>query len=437
MRRSRIFATVIYFIFTFGIGVVFSLTLPGYFATFTVPAEIIGEALGSGDFLKCLILTEPVGFAAEPVLNCTFEEGGGVVLFETVAEVYDSPSSEEDKPASGGLTNGMLYKAYTGYLYGVEDRYDVFAAEGNQTSLRVTQADGTEKTLPFLDYDSDGNGTKDGISTYSQAGFIVLELRGSDLSSVKKLVFTDKTGAEVLTAEADRDLTFDSALFDCFGDIGSYNDLVAELSRSGITAEEQEPINAKRNAYIEAVKESLGKTEGCELTSQSEAYLEIVTEVNDRANGKAIPFIIIYFVAIYIIADFLLGTHFIIKFFQWFLFKVCKIRRKEKKPTLQNDVIGGDYYSMVTLKLDLSEVPEFHGSVGIKYMSGAGEEFLFTLLKEDGYAATLRMKAGVYVNPFIDIERAYGPLDLPDNLIVEGYQVEKIIKIGKREEESL
>lgn len=434
MKKSRIFATVIYFIFTFGIGIVFSLTLPGYFATFTTPVEVIGDALARGEFVRGIVLMEPVGFAEEPALSCTFEEGGGVVLYETVTEYYDRESSEDGKDsAANGLTHGMLYKSYAGYVYGVEGRYDVFATSENGASLRVTQADGTEKTLPLLDYDSDGNGTNDGISTYTQNKFIVLDIRESDVDSIKKLVFTDKTGADVLVAEAEGELTFKSALFDCFGDIESYNALVRDLAREGLSDAERSSLNEQRNAYVQSVSDKLEKTEGCALTAKSEAYRAAADEVSGRANKKAIPFIILYFVAIYIIADFLLGTHFIIKFFKWFLFKVCRIPRKEKKVT-DEDFYGHDYYCMVTFKLDLSAVPEFNGSVGIKYMSGAGEEFLFTLLKGEEYTASLRMKAGVYVNPFIEIDRGYGPVDLPENLVAEGYQKEILIKIVKREE---
>ena len=175
--------------------------------------------------------------------------------------------------------------------------------------------------------------------------------------------------------------------------------------------------------------ETVGKNSDYAVTARSSEYKAAAEAVSKGANGKAIPFIIIYFVAIYIIADFLLGTHYIIKFFKWFLFKVCKIPHKEPA---SEDVFGHDYYSMVTLKLDLSEVPEFNGSVEIKYTAG-GEEFVFSLLKAEDYTATVRMKAGVYVNPFIDIDRTYAPVDLPDNLIVEGYQTEITIKIVRRE----
>ena len=424
MKKNRIFPAVIYFIFTFGIGVVFSLTLPGYFASFTVPADVVAEALGRGDFVTGLVLTEPVGFAREPALKASFEGGGGVILYEAVMEVFDRDAVDPDETADK-LTHGMLYSCYTGFVYGMKGRYDVFSTQKNGTSLKVTQANGREITLPLLDYDQNGDGSNDGISNFLQSGFILLEIRKEDVSSIRSLAFTDRTGEIAFTASPEEDLTFESDFYDCFADMGAYNELVARSARGEDTAE-------ARNAYVKEVKEALGAAPGCEVTAASAEYAAAAKEIGRRANQKAIPFIILYFVAIYIIADFLLGTHFIIRFFQWFLFKVCKIPRKGQKSPAKGEVFGHDYFSTVTLTLDVAEVPEFNGSVQIKYTFG-GEEVVFSLLKSDGYTATQRLKAGVYVNPFIDIDRTYAPLDLPENLEVEGYRMEKTIKIVKRE----
>lgn len=434
MKKSRIFAAVVYFIFTFGIGVVFAMTLPGYFAAFTVSGEVVASSLEKGELLKALTLAEPIGFLREPVLAQTFGTGGGVVLYETVTEVYDRSDAEDGE--TSGLTHGMLYKCYTGYLYGVGDRYDVFSKESNAAALYVTTEHGEEVRLPLLDYDADGDGRKDGISTFTENGFVLLEIRAGDVPAFTKLSFADRTGARVFSAEAAAALNFESAFFDCFGDIEGYNELVAQCAAEGVTQEELADLNGQRNDYIASVKEALGQRKDCSLTAEAEEYREASREVSRRANNKAIPFVLLYFVAIYIIADFLLGTHYIIRFFKWFLFKVCRIPHKEKKGPPKDEVFGHDYYSMVTLRLDLGEVPEFGGSVEIKYTNG-GEEFAFVLLKEENYTATLRMKAGTYVNPFIDIDRAYAPVDLPENLVVEGYRMETIIKIVKREGERL
>ena len=431
MKKSKIFAAVVYFIFTFGIGVVFSLTLPGFFASFTIPAEVISDALQESDFLTCLVLTEPVAFYRKPVLDSKFQGGGGVILYETVMEFYDRDSVEDGGEGTGGMIHGMLYKCFEGYVYGVGNSYDVFAESDNKTSLKVTEEGGTEKVLDLLDYDANGDGKKDGISNFEQKGFIVLEIRESDVSSAKKLEFTDRTGKTVFSAEAEEAIGFQSTFFDCFSGIPEYNELVAEGVAEGITAEKASSLAEARNKYVESVMTTLEGTEGCAVTARSQEYKAAAETVRSRANTKAVPFIILYFAAIYIIADFLLGTHYIIKFFSWFLFKVCKIPRKSKAD--KEEVFGHDYFCMVTLKLDLSEVPEFNGSVEIKYTSQQGEEFVFSLLKAEEYTSTLRLKAGIYVNPFIDIDKAYAPTDLPENLKVEGYQSERLIKIVRRE----
>ena len=84
MKKGKIFATVVYFIFTFGIGIVFALTLPGYFATFTIPAEVITEALQNSDFVTGIVLTEPIVF---PVVLARIVCMIGVGGFGTVCGV--------------------------------------------------------------------------------------------------------------------------------------------------------------------------------------------------------------------------------------------------------------------------------------------------------------------------------------------------------------
>lgn len=431
MKKGRLFSAIIYFIFTFGIGIIFSLTLPGYFATFTIPSEVSTEALADGDFITAIALTEPAGFFKKPVIDCKFDDGGGVILYETVMEVYDR-SSSDDASEKDKLSNGMFYKSYTGYVYGVSDRYEVFATENNGTVLTVTTRQGQEVDLPLLDYDSDGNGSNDGISTYTQNGFIILEIREGEVSSLKKLSFKDKTGTVKFEAETEQNLDFQSEFFDCFGDINGYNALVARVNDPETSSSERDSINSARNDYVESCVKNLKQNADFVYTPECDEYKAAVSVINGRANKKAIPFIIVYFVAIYVIADFLLGSHYIIKFFRWFLFTVCKIPRKNKKSPKKEEVFGHDYYSMVTLRLDVSEVPEFNGGVEIKY-TNSDAEVKFTLLKEGNYTDTQRIKAGVYVNPFIDINRDYAPLDLPDNLEIDGFQVEKVVKIAKRQ----
>ena len=94
MKKGRIFAAIIYFIFTFGIGIVFSLTLPGYFVVFTIPSEYITEVLEQGDYQSAMVLLGD-SFNKEYVFQDSFE-GGGIVLFETVMQYTPQGSQSED-----------------------------------------------------------------------------------------------------------------------------------------------------------------------------------------------------------------------------------------------------------------------------------------------------------------------------------------------------
>ena len=45
---------------------------------------------------------------------------------------------------------------------------------------------------------------------------------------------------------------------------------------------------------------------------------------------------------------------------------------------------------------------------------------------------TVRIHAGVYRNPWIEMDRSYEAADLPENLVVEGFQMDVKIKIRDR-----
>ena len=140
----------------------------------------------------------------------------------------------------------------------------------------------------------------------------------------------------------------------------------------------------------------------------------------------------LYFVGIYVIGDFLVGNRYILKFFRWLLVKVFKVKFKEK-PVKNKEAFGHDYYCQVTFVLDPSEVEGFSDSVQIRYSNNDGE-ISFLLLKEENYTTTVRVKAGTYVNLWIDLDRQYATQNLPETLVVEGFRKALKIKIIKRED---
>ena len=327
-------------------------------------------------------------------------ENGGIVLFAATT-LSENSGDEEDKTVDGD----KLYKSYAGFIYGVQD-YDVFTTDNNLTQLNVADMDGNVKALTLLNYDSDGNGTKDGIATAEQFDYIYLELRQVDVSSIKSLSFIDKNG-ETFKKFDDVNLTFSEKFFE------DVDDFVQEYNRdyhSGKLPQLSNDFLAKDDNYA----------------------INTYGELKKQADRNSAIVIVVYFLSIYVIADFLLGNHYIIKFFRWFLYKVCKVKPKNKPKLQKNEIFGHDYYSSVTVSLDLEAVPDFNESVQIKY-TNSDVEIVFILLKENNYTATERIKAGTYVNPFIDMNREYAPTNLPENLEVEGFKMDVKIKIIKRE----
>ena len=434
MKKGRIFAIVLYFIFTFAIGIILSLTLPGYFVIFTLPASYVSEALLQGDYNSAMVLVGD-SYNKNFIYQCDFEDGGGIVLFETVMQYTATTSSDdEEEQNSTEMVSGTMYTTYMGFLYGVGDTYHVMSTLANRTQLVVTDLNGQQTSLTLLDYDSDGNGTNDGISTLTQNGFVILDISSNEVQSVKQLSFVDCDGNVFWTSPdlSDKQMNYESEFFANFNRLDEYNDLAIKLAKAQSTADQYE-LTTRLTELFESMTGSLAQNDDFVVVSETcEDYIAVTAELTRLANKKAIPIVIIYFVAVYVIGDFLLGTFLIIKFFRWFLYDVCKVKPKRKPKFKKNEVFGHDYYSSVTVTLDLEDVPEFDGSVQIKY-TNTETEVVFILLKQNNYTATQRIKAGTYVNPFVDINRDYAPTNLPDNLEVEGFKMETKIKIIRRE----
>ena len=434
MKKGGLFGKIIYYVFTFIIGIIIALGLPNYFYHFTASPKFIATSLNNGDYASAMVLVSNY-FNRQMVYQSEFESGGGIVLFEAVNHFEKGADEETDR------VEGTLYKSFVGFVYGTRETYNVYGTGGNRTKLLITTENGLDIDVDLLDYDADGDGTADGIATQTQNGFIIFEVSEQMLqpasasaysSTISDMALIDRQGKEFWSAQG-VNASFNSPFFGEFEEfIPQYNSLVEKYYVSTLN-EEKTQINSELEQLFTNFGKSLGqKGDYAVISADSEDYLRVDRELSKATNKKAIPIIIVYFVCIYIIGDFLLGSHYIIKFFRWFLYKVCKIKPKNKQKLKKSEIFGHDYYSSVTVSLDLESVPDFNESVQIKY-TNSDAEVVFILLKENNYTATERIKAGTYVNPFIDMNRVYAPTNLPDNLEVEGYKVDIKIKIIKRE----
>ena len=431
MKKGRLFPKIIYYIFTFLLGIILALTLPPYYYNFTKLPNFIEKSLEDGDYYSAMLLTANY-FNKTPVYSEKIESGGGIVLFEAVM-----PAEAPDEEDVNALREGFLYKTFWGFVYGTSKTYETYLQSGNETKLIITDsADSSNNlTVQLLDFDNNNDGKNDGIATHKNYGFIVLDLSYDTLSSIGgigQMELIDRSG-ESFWKSGQLSLDFDTDYFNQFdGFIEDFNQLLGRIAVASSDAETSSLTAQLEELYGTYTKSYKEQANNVVVDANNTDYLQVQKKVNKSANVTASLIVLAYFVAIYIIADFLLGSHYIIKFFRWFLYKVCKVQPKNKQKVNKEEVFGHDYYSSVTMSLDLESVPDFNGSVQVKY-TNSDVEIVFILLKANNYTATERIKAGTYVNPFIDMNRNYAPTNLPDNLIVEGYKMDVKIKIIKRE----
>lgn len=408
--KKNIFPKIIYYLFTFALGILLAFGLYGYHAVFEVPQKVLADMnqyLVERSYDKAM---ELVGgyFNREYVFQQDFEDGVGIVLFEAATPTSDTTSSDSsDDDSKQSMTK--LHKSYAGFIYGLKGLYDVVGESDNQTRLVVTNLDNIRHVVTLIDTDSDNNDVKDSISTMTSQGLIFLDLDLDTHTTLSKLEFYDAKGNVFRSVELNLDYSGEF-----FTDVDEF---CKEYNR-----------DYKSEKLAELSEAFLNKNESYGISVDSERYQE--TDV------KGILIVVAYFAVIYIIADFLVGRRYILKFCRWLHYKTPWGKKAAQKRPINKEAFGHDYYSQVTMSLDLSELPDFNESVQVRY-TNTDVEISFILMKDNGYTVTERIKAGTYVNAWMEINKDYAPVNMPENLIVEGYKMDVKIKILKRKEESV
>lgn len=398
MKHGKLFAKIVYYLFTLTIGVLLALFLPFILMSDGENLKMMASSLEKGNYSDAMLLVGGY-FDSREVFQKDFEDGSGIVIFNAVTLVYSNSEDIKDEE--------KVHKSYAGFVYCAEN-YSVTSDTGNKTILLVEDASGEVHTVTLLDGDSNGDNRNDTITTLYTNGFFFFDLDQDTFHSLRKLTFYDKDGA--VYQEVSLNLNYDQPFF------VDVDDFVEEYNR-----------DYKSDKLVELNDAFLTKSENYKISSLGIAQ--------SNADTKSAIIVVVYFVCVYVIADLLLGQRYIIRFFKWFLFKICKIKPKQKNPPQRKEVFGNDYFCQVTFELDISEAEDFTESVQIRYTDEKGAEISFILLKRENYQTTQRIKAGTYVNMWIDLNKnEYGTQDLPETLFVEGYRKTFKIKILKREE---
>lgn len=398
MKHGKLFAKIVYYLFAFTVGILLAVFLPYILMSDGENLKIMASSLKKGNYSDAMLLVGGY-FDDRKVYQESFDNGGGIVLFSSATLVYSDSEDVEDET--------QIHKSYAGFVYGASD-YAVTSDVNNRTKLTVKDAAGVIHDVTLIDSDSNGDKTKDTIGTLYTNGFFFIDLDADTFPSLRELTFYDKDGK--VYREVSLDLNYDQQFFT------DVNDFLEEYNRD-YKSEKLKDLNA----------DFLSKSENYKISSLGVAH--------SKADTKAAIIVVAYFVGVYIIGDLLLGRRYILRFFKWFLFKVCRIKPKQKKTPKRSEVFGNDYFCQVTFELDVSDAGNFSESVQVRYTDEKGAEISFILLKQENYITTQRIKAGIYRNMWIDLNKAeYGTQDLPETLYVEGYHKTFRVKILKRED---
>lgn len=383
-KKLKLFIKILYYVLTFGLGIILALILPGS-VLYENLAQDMNQNLLDGEYDKSMCLIGGY-YDKEWAYQETFDDESGVVLFRAMT------INQDETPYQAQL-------CYAGFLYNVtEDVYKTKKLEyGNKTALYVNKDESSESRVEILNYDSNQDGAYDSVNTMVNYKYLYFEILMGSVEEIKSLSFYDMDGNLFHKADtSSKTLDFKDTFFT------SLETFKTEFNQD----------NAGSN--LQALEDAfLSQNNNYQKGNYGDAYV--------RANKFSATVVIIYFVCVYLIADFLVGQHFIIRFI---IFIVDKIKRKRHPEEAPNDLYGTDYFTQVTFKLEVD--PSVSSDVLLRFSKEDNNEEVVLLAKKSNYELTKRIHAGKYGNLRFESDELE-PTDLPEVLEIKGFKIEIVI----------
>ncbi|MBR3864955.1 MAG: hypothetical protein IKJ19_07600 [Clostridia bacterium] len=426
MKKGSLFAKIVYYLFAFSLGIMLAVFLPFVYMYDGEALNTIQQSLDAGNYSQAMGMVG--GYYNEQyVLYKSFERGGSVVIFES-ATLYEHKYGD-DTSAENVVKKYKMHKSYAGFVFGLDDKFAVSSIAENKTKLFINTTDGA-KEFELLNCDTNNDQVFDNISSLLTNNFFFLEFSDSDMQSlgitnILSLTFIMADGSEYGTIETTNPTFSSENLFKTqfFNDVEAFIEKNNEVADYTVLHAEDEDFDQKNQAL------------GAELNAldaqllSNENYAKSNTSIaRSSADKRATRTIIIYFVCVYVLGDFLLGTRYILRFIKWFGTKVLKIKSKE--PKIDESTFGTDYYSQVEITLHNEGVSESE-EIKLTYANET-ESVTFTFNYVNGYKDKQRMKAGVYNLQPSELETTYETKSIPATIIAEGYRKAVEAKIIKR-----
>lgn len=391
-KKLALFLKIIYWIFTFVLGLLLAFALPGILTQVTI-AQNMNTYLLEGKYSNAMGLVGGY-YDKNYIYQESFEDECGVVLFSssTLFEVIN----EEEKTSKYELRS-----VYSGFLYNANDKYLVDMLNDNKT---IIKAYGDDKVIDIniLNCDSNGDGIYDSITTLNESIYVYFEIEYSEISKIDKIEFIDRENK--IYQSIDLTAVDYTKTFEFF---------------AAVSAFENEYNNNPESNKLEGLENAILANENYKKSDHTAEY--------KQGGRKATLAVLLYFIWIYILGDFIAGKRYIWRFLKWIYRKIRRI--KEDEP-VKEEVYGSDYYSQLTFKLIVPE--ECDINVSIKYHN-ENYSIEMILSKDNDYIITQRVHAGEYVNAWLECP-GYETLNLPKKLTVRGFKMTVEVILNKIEE---
>lgn len=403
-KKLKIFITIIYYIFTIGIGILIALVSPGLIMTRELPKHL-EEYLNNGEYARSVNLL--AGYDDKEIAyQETFQDGSGIVLFRTLSIVQNVG---EDK-----TQDDNVYNSYSGFIYNLGGNYKAFSVVNNHTALVVNYDELTYKhgkgsgdglvsntEINLLNHDTDGDGMYDTVVTLLNFNYVYFEITEKRVSSIENITFLDNEGEVYITVNKHLDFTNEFHT--------SLNEFVALYNN-----------DSKDSKLVDLEKAFLAKNANYEKCSYQEE--------TKLAQSSGAIVVLVYFIIIYILGDVLLWPRFIPAVCYWVYKKIRrKMGKEESDMAEQVSVYGSDYYTQLTVNL---KVPEDCGINITVHYHNETDEINMIFNKENNYSVTQRTHAGVYVNAWLEAP-GYESENLPSSLAVRGYKMNVDVSLRK------
>ena len=386
-KKWKIFFAILYYVLTFSLGVFIAIALPS--ANRDIQRyKFINQYIEDGELYKAIDLMCEIYNK-----NSIYEnKDAEVYVFEVMAPTTILVEGSEEE------TQTVYDSSYVFIIR--NQKRETF--EKNSDNLSLVKINGDGK-INILNSDLDGDGNFDTIATLIDSNYICFSVNKLKYENVSSIELVDMYGETVIKVE-NLNLNYTSEFFtEVQQFISKYNEFYSDGN-----------INTEENQELENIYNQVHK--------KNDNYLKIgsysLDEINDIAVRDSVSFVLLYFIWVYILGDFIVGKKYIWRFIKWVYKKIKNKVKPEKEEPL---ALGKNFYSMLSFEAEVLD--GFEGSIIINYEHEENKAYNFKCIitKGSNYIKQERVHGGTYKLKSTECD-GYVIVDLPETLEVKGYK---------------